>query len=75
MTGNIEKSEKDGGRKWAPWYVYAVLIIGGNYIKQSLLEDAPVFINVIATAIVAGVIFLLVTAVYRSIFARGRRSL
>ncbi|MFC4116288.1 hypothetical protein [Nonomuraea zeae] len=73
MSEHNEKRGTKNDRKWAPWYIYVVLIIGGNYIKQSFLEDAPVVINVIATVIVAAAIFILITAVYRSIFTGRRR--
>ncbi|MEV0169294.1 hypothetical protein B0I32_13746 [Nonomuraea fuscirosea] len=73
MTENSEKRGKDSNRKWAPWYIYVVFIVGGNYIKQGYLEDAPVIVNVIATVIVAAAIFVLITAVYRSIFAGRQR--
>ncbi|WP_049557527.1 hypothetical protein [Nonomuraea sp. SBT364] len=72
MSGNNEERGAGNDRRWAPWYIYVVLIVGGNYVKQSFLEDAPVVVNVIATVIVAAAVFVLVTAVYRSVFA-GRR--
>ncbi|MCA2228797.1 hypothetical protein [Nonomuraea aurantiaca] len=73
MSENGKKSGTENDRKWAPWYIYVVLIIGGNYVKQRFLEDAPVVINVIATVIVAAAIFVVITAVYRSIFTGRRR--
>lgn len=64
--------EKENDGKWAPWYVYVVLIVGCNLIKQRFLETAPVAVNVIVTIVLVGGLFLLITAVYRGIFA-GRR--
>lgn len=73
MSGNNEKRGAGNDRRWAPWYIYVVLIVGANYVKQSFLEDAPVVVNVIVTVIVAATIFVLVTALYRSMFAGRRR--
>jgi RsiW-degrading membrane proteinase PrsW (M82 family) len=63
--------ESDG--RWAPWYVYVVFIVGGNFIKQRFLENTPVAVNVVVTVVLIGGLFLLITAVYRSFFARRRR--
>uniref|UniRef100_UPI003F497C4D hypothetical protein n=1 Tax=Nonomuraea bangladeshensis TaxID=404385 RepID=UPI003F497C4D len=73
MNDDNEKFGKESDRRWAPWYIYLVLIIGGNYIKQGFLEDAPVYVNVIATVIVAATVFALVTMVYRSVFTGRQR--
>ncbi|GAA4936186.1 hypothetical protein GCM10025331_21960 [Actinoplanes utahensis] len=58
-------SKKPGDARWAPWWVYVIVIVGGNYVKQHFVQDRPVAINAAITLALAGSLFLLITAVYR----------
>ncbi|SNY55518.1 hypothetical protein SAMN05421748_116161 [Paractinoplanes atraurantiacus] len=57
------RKQTDG--RWAPWWVYVVIIVGSNYVKQYFLQDQPVIANVAVTLVLAGGLFLGITAVYR----------
>ena len=51
--------------KWAPWWVYVVIIAVANFAKQRLLEDAPIAANLGVTAVLVGGLIAAITAVYR----------
>ncbi|CAO5150459.1 conserved hypothetical protein [Frankia sp. AiPs1] len=68
----MENQQPTDGR-WAPWYVYVVIIVGANLAKQKLIEDFPVVANAAITLALVGVLFLLITAVYRSISSPNRK--
>ncbi|GAA1644945.1 hypothetical protein GCM10009828_087360 [Actinoplanes couchii] len=53
--------------RWAPWWVYAVIIVGANFGKQYFVQDWPVIVNAAITLVLAGVLFLGITAVYRKV--------
>lgn len=62
-----EIKKNDG--KWAPWYVYAVFIVGANLLKQQMIAGVvPVWANVAITAVLVGLLVLVITAVYRTMF-------
>jgi len=64
---------KDGPSRWAPWWVYVVIIVGANLAKQQLIEGrVPDIANVAITLAMVGVLFALITAVYRSISGQRR---
>jgi len=54
--------------RWAPWWVYFVIIVGANYLRRALLPDGgtPALRVVIALALSA-VLFAAITIIYRSI--------
>ena len=64
--------EKPGNDRWAPWWVYVVLMVGSNYVKQHFAQALPVAVNAAITLALAGSLFLLITAVYRSTRPAGR---
>ena len=68
---NAENKDDDG--KWAPWYVYVVLIIGVNLLKQRLIEDVPVIVNVMVTLALVAALIVGITAVYRAMARGGQR--
>ena len=51
--------------RWAPWWVYVVIIVPANYVKQYVVQDWPVAANVAITLVLVGLLFLGITAVYR----------
>ena len=65
--------EEQEGSKWAPWWVYVVIIVGCNYVKQYLVQDLAVAVNAVITVVLAGSLFLAITAVYRSTKGAARQ--
>ncbi|MGC4750228.1 hypothetical protein ACLQ28_31855 [Micromonospora sp. DT201] len=57
--------EKQQKSRWAPWWVYLVVILGCNYVKQYLVQDLPVAVNAAITVVLVGSLFLAITVVYR----------
>lgn len=57
----------DERKKWAPWYVYVVLILGCNLVKQRLLDGFPAAANIAITAVLVAALIFVITAVYRSL--------
>lgn len=53
--------------RWAPWWVYLVVLLGANYLRAFLMADVP--LPPPATAAIAlgqaGLLFIVVTAVWR----------
>jgi hypothetical protein len=64
------KKQSDG--RWAPWWVYVVIIVGANYVKQHFVQEWPVAVNAAITLVLAGSLFLGITAVYRSMRSADR---
>ena len=52
--------------RWAPWWVYVVLGIGCNVVKQRLLAGAPAVVNIAVTVVMVAVLVVVVTAVHRA---------
>jgi hypothetical protein len=65
------KKQSDG--RWAPWWLYVVIIVGSNYVKQYFVQDWPVAVNAAITLVLVGILFLGITAVYRSMRGTERR--
>lgn len=65
-------AEEQQNGKWAPWWVYLVVILGCNYVKQYLVQDLPVVVNAAITIVLVGALFLAITVVYRSVRGAGR---
>ena len=57
--------------KWAPWWIYVVIIVGVNYLRRAVVVDGggPVVRIVVALALSA-VLFVTITVVYRAIVRR-----
>ncbi|MBG0563853.1 hypothetical protein [Actinoplanes aureus] len=64
------KKQSDG--RWAPWWVYVVIIVGANYAKQYFVRDWPVAVNAAITLVLVGSLYLGITAVYRSMRSADR---
>ncbi|MQA05520.1 MAG: hypothetical protein GEV07_23305 [Streptosporangiales bacterium] len=58
-------------QKWAPWWVYVVIVVGANLGKQQLLPpDANWAVNAATTAATIAGTIALITVVYRAVIAR-----
>ncbi|WP_133851383.1 hypothetical protein [Labedaea rhizosphaerae] len=58
--------------KWAPWWVYVVVIVGCNFAKQRLIEDrVPGAANVAITVVMVAVLVAAITAIHRARPGRG----
>ncbi|WP_020657378.1 hypothetical protein [Amycolatopsis benzoatilytica] len=68
---NAEKNENEG--KWAPWYVYVVLIVGANLLKQKLIEGVPAIANIAITLVLVAALIVGITAVYRAMTGGRQR--
>ena len=53
--------------KWAPWWIYLVIIVGANYLRRAVIADggAPAVRVVVALALSA-TLFIVITVVYRA---------
>ena len=49
------------------------LIVGSNYVKQYFVQDWPVAVNAAITLVLAGSLFLVITAVYRGMRSADRQ--
>jgi hypothetical protein len=65
--------ENEGNNKWAPWWIYVVIIVGCNYAKQYLVRDLPVAVNAAITIVLVGVLFVGITAIYRGVKGADRQ--
>jgi hypothetical protein len=56
-----------GRNAWAPWWVYVLVIVPANLVKEQLLpDDIAWFARGVSTAAVVVVGIALVTALYRA---------
>lgn len=53
--------------RWAPWWVYLIVLLGANYLRASLLpgDVFPTAVTVAIAAAQAAVLFTIVTIVWR----------
>jgi uncharacterized membrane protein YdcZ (DUF606 family) len=68
----VNAKRQENGR-WAPWWVYVVIIVGSNYVKQYFVRDWPVAVNAAITLVLAGSLFLGITAAYRGMHGTDRQ--
>ncbi|SFT55786.1 hypothetical protein SAMN04487904_103419 [Actinopolyspora lacussalsi subsp. righensis] len=54
--------------RWAPWWMYVLLIVGANQLRQLILPfgTVPEWADVVIAALVAAICFALITLVYRA---------
>ena len=67
-----EETEQRTGARWAPWWVYVVVLVPANLIKQYALGDAPVALNVAVTLVLVAAGVAGITALYRATRGAGR---
>ena len=53
-------------QRWAPWYVYAIAIVGLNLLKQMFMDGVPVAVNVAVTVVLVVGVVVGVTAAWRA---------
>lgn len=59
-------------KKWAPWWVYVVLIIAASLgVRQLIPADAGIALNAGGTLVAIGGTYWLITVVYRSLARRS----
>ncbi|MFC4553873.1 hypothetical protein [Georgenia faecalis] len=53
--------------QWAPWWIYLVVLLGANYLREGLFPTGhlPVPVAVVIALGQAAVLFTLVTAIWR----------
>ena len=53
--------------RWAPWWIYLVIIVGANYLRRAVSADggAPA-VRVVVVLAVSAVLFVVITVVYRA---------
>ncbi|WP_165777395.1 hypothetical protein [Amycolatopsis antarctica] len=70
MTENRRTSTTHG--KWAPWWVYVVVLVGANWLRAGLLpgDQFPLVVTVAITVGQAAVLFALITVIHRA-FSRS----
>ncbi|MFW3171977.1 hypothetical protein [Geodermatophilus sp. CPCC 206100] len=66
MTQRSAQHERTS--RWAPWWVYLVLILAANYLRQLALPfgTLPEWGDVLLAVGIAAVLFVAVTAVHRA---------
>ncbi len=60
--------------RWAPWWLYVVVLLGANYLRAGLLPvgTVPEPVVVVIALAQAAVLFVLVTALWRQVRRRRR---
>jgi hypothetical protein len=54
--------------RWAPWWVYLVIIVGANYLRRVLLPDGSTpALRVVVALAVSAVLFAAITFTYRAV--------
>lgn len=61
-----QQQTRNGTGRWAPWWVYVVVLVPANVVKQYALGDAPVAVNVAVTLALVAVGVAGITALYRT---------
>ncbi|MGW4094117.1 hypothetical protein [Nocardia sp. NPDC004750] len=68
-----ENENKANDGRWAPWWVYVVVIVVANLIKQHFIGGkVPDVANVAITVVMIGALIFLITAAYRLMSASRR---
>lgn len=54
--------------KWAPWWVYLIVILGANYLRQAIMPagTVPEQAVVLIVAAISVALFVIITAVHRA---------
>lgn len=59
---------QDTAARWAPWWVYLVIIIGANYLRKAALPEGSVpALRVTLALALSAVLFAVITVVYRAV--------
>ena len=71
MSSDVQSStspgESESGNRWAPWWIYLVVIAPANIGKEQLLPaESAWWLRAVLTAILVAAGIAVVTAVYRA---------
>ena len=57
--------------KWAPWWLYLVIIVGANYLRRAVFPDGSTpSARVVLALVISAVLFVTITIIYRAIVRR-----
>lgn len=61
-------SNKPATAKWAPWWIYLIVLLGANYVRSYFLPGGSMPLPVTAAIALgqAALLFLIVTALWRA---------
>jgi hypothetical protein len=66
VTDQQHRAAPAATTKWAPWWVYLVLIVGANYLRRAALPDGSTHTLRVALALaVSAALFVIITIAYR----------
>ncbi len=66
LRTNVPGLRPDERSRWAPWWVYALVVVPANLAKEQLLpDDSAWWLRAVLTAAVLAAGIALVTAVHR----------
>lgn len=59
---------KDAEARWAPWWVYLIVLLGANYVRSYFLPGGSMPLPLTAALAIgqAGLLFVIVTAIWRA---------
>ncbi len=53
--------------KWAPWWVYLVIIVGANSLRRAVSADGGTpAVRVVVALAVSAALFIMITVIYRA---------
>ena len=59
--------------RWAPWWIYLVIILGANYVRRAVVGDGgPPAVGVVVALAIAVALFTIITLAYRANVRRDR---
>jgi hypothetical protein len=65
--GFMTADRRTTSSRWAPWWIYVIVAIAGNQVKQQLVpDDTPLALMVLITAATVAALLALVTSIYRA---------
>lgn len=61
-------SRSQSSGKWAPWWIYLIVLLGANYVRGYFLPGSSLPLPVTAMIAIgqAAVLFVIVTAIWRA---------
>lgn len=62
-------SRPQASQKWAPWWIYLIVLLGANYVRGYFLpgDSLPLPATVAIAVGQAAVLFVIITAIWRAI--------
>lgn len=70
---NPASNQAEPSQKWAPWWIYLIVLLGANYARSAVLpgDSLPLPATVAIAVGQAAVLFAIITAIWRAI-RRGK---